>query len=268
MKIKRIVIFLLAFAITIIAYSPIVSHASLMKLSTDRLRYGVVGVNNTLSDNKRIRIEVHATASDKTYYVPYYRGDEFIDIPLMFGNGEYTISLYSGLYDNYYEFIEAKTVYLNMGDYDNIYLSSSVFVPWSDAKTATKKADELAAGKNGDYRKFYAIYDFVTQNVKYDFSKIDMKRSRSSPDETLACGSGTCMDFSVLLAAMLRCSGYKCKLVYGYKNGDRVYHSWNEVYLGDKWVTVDPTADAQYYECGIPFSYFKAAGDYVPDVAF
>jgi transglutaminase-like putative cysteine protease len=76
------------------------------------------------------------------------------------------------------------------------------------------------------------------------------------------------MDYSILLAAMLRCSGIKCKLVYGYKSDDTIYHSWNEVCLGGKWVIVDPTVDALCYESNISFKYSKSPGGYMQDVVF
>ncbi len=73
-----------------------------------------------------------------------------------------------------------------------------------------------------------------------------------SPAETLACRSGACRDFAVLMAATLRGMGVAARLASGYlgefgvekseRRAEGALHAWVEAYLpGAGWVGFDPT---------------------------
>lgn len=73
-----------------------------------------------------------------------------------------------------------------------------------------------------------------------------------SPAETLARGAGSCRDFAVLFAEVLRCNGVAARLASGFVwEGDRpeaerraasAMHAWVEACLpGAGWVGLDPT---------------------------
>jgi len=185
-----------------------------------------------------------------------------VDIPLMFGNDNYVISLYEEIGDKYYELRDSYDLDLQLSDYNTVYLSSSLIVPWADAPTTIAKAAELTKNKKSDFEKFHAIYKYIVENISYDPYKTVPSGYRSDPDATLAGGTGICLDFSVLQAALLRSVGVKCRVVYGSeKDVDRL-HSWNEVYFRGRWVTIDPTKDAQYYAAHAPYNYAKLAKNY------
>lgn len=233
-----------------------------LDISMQRKSGGVVGVKVSGASNKRLQIGVYASEKDETYFLPYRKDDAEIDVPLMFGNGKYVISLFEEINNNYYSPVDSYAFDFQLRDYEDVYLSSSVIVPWRGAEKTVAKAAELTAGIKGDSDKFYAIYKYITENVRYDISKETEAGYRSRPDATLEDGSGICLDLAVLLASMARSSGVKCKLVYGYAYGSGILHSWNEVYVKRKWIVVDPTMDSHCFVSRIPYSYSKKAADY------
>ncbi|MGE0723817.1 MAG: transglutaminase N-terminal domain-containing protein [Alphaproteobacteria bacterium] len=107
-----------------------------------------------------------------------------------------------------------------------------------------------------------------------------------SPMDTIACGSGTCRDFAVLLAEAARSLGIGARIVTGYlvdraqapvSRGGDATHAWTELYLpGAGWIAYDPTngtvggadlirvAVARAIEQVVPIagSFFGEAGDY------
>lgn len=63
--------------------------------------------------------------------------------------------------------------------------------------------------------------------------------------QVLQTRAGDCNEHAVLYAALARAVGLPARVVAGlvYQNGAFLYHAWNEVWLGDQWVTVDAIFD-------------------------
>ncbi len=73
-----------------------------------------------------------------------------------------------------------------------------------------------------------------------------------APEETLRRGSGSCRDFGVLLAEVLRSNGVAARLASGFvwegdkaeedRRAESAMHAWVEAYLpGAGWIGLDPT---------------------------
>ena len=254
---KRIIIFIMTFFFVTSQIGALTAYGDKMTVISDKLDEGIICVNVSGESTKRMRIGIHAKNGNQTYFYTYSKGDGEIDVPLIFGNDSYSIELYEEVSDKYYKLCDSQDVVLQMPDYDDVYLASSFKVPWDDAKNTIKKAGELAGKKKNDFDKFNAIYEYVVKNITYDTDKKVESGYCSSPDETLNCGTGICIDYAVLMASMLRSLDIKCKLIYGYAQDMSGYHSWNEVYIKGKWVIVDPTKDAQCYFANKQFKYSK-----------
>ena len=64
--------------------------------------------------------------------------------------------------------------------------------------------------------------------------------------KALARGYGECTDFADLLTTLARAAQIPARTVYGlaYRDGSNpvfMYHAWNELYVDNRWVAVDPT---------------------------
>ncbi|HSP96289.1 MAG TPA: transglutaminase-like domain-containing protein [Candidatus Dormibacteraeota bacterium] len=63
--------------------------------------------------------------------------------------------------------------------------------------------------------------------------------------QVLETRAGDCNEHAVLYAALARAVGLPARVVAGlvYQNGAFLYHAWDEVWLGDGWLTVDAIFD-------------------------
>jgi len=94
-----------------------------------------------------------------------------------------------------------------------------------------------------------ALNSWLHENITYE------RREEGDPlpvEQTLREGKGSCRDFSVLLAEVLRAHGVAARLVSGFlweagvaeeeRRADNALHAWVEGYLpGAGWVGMDPT---------------------------
>jgi hypothetical protein len=79
------------------------------------------------------------------------------------------------------------------------------------------------------------------------FRTLEKKPVASIPNalQVLEMGAGDCNEHAVLYAGLARAAGLPSRVVAGvvYAEGVFLYHAWNEVWLGQRWVSVDPAFD-------------------------
>ena len=265
---KRFLAYATAFSLSVSLIGAYASYGDEMQISAVNRSDGIVSIDIIRSTDKKTRISITSTDKKRTYNYPHVPGEGEIDIPLIFGNGHYEINLLRELEGYAYEIMDTHSLILDLADYDAVYYSSSVMVPWGSSVKTVKKADELTAGAKSNFEKFAAIYVYMTENIIYDiYKRVDIGYL-SDPDVTLSDGSGICLDLAVLFAALVRAAGVKCRLVYGYVSDAAGLHSWNEVYLKGQWIIVDPTRDSQYFISQIPYRYAKSPENYESIVIF
>lgn len=122
----------------------------------------------------------------------------------------------------------------------------NVYVYYMKASTAVKLSYEICDGLSSDKDKVKAIYNYIVENIKYDyaFAKTAAPGYMDS-ERCLKNKSGICGDYSVLFATMCRAQGIPCIVVEGYVTADGdVYHAWNQVYYNNEWHFYDTTFDA------------------------
>jgi hypothetical protein len=113
-----------------------------------------------------------------------------------------------------------------------------------------KTAKELVKNETDSRKKAYAIYTWVSRNIKYDYDKakkvsIDPRGVPSGAQEAFSSRKGICFDYASLYVAMCRAVGLKVRLVtgLGYSGVSWGDHAWNQVYspLESRWINVDAT---------------------------
>lgn len=100
-----------------------------------------------------------------------------------------------------------------------------------------------------------AIYDYVVENLNYDFSRVEGEEPRLGGAKTLSNpDSAVCLEFTDLFVTLARAAGIPAREVdgYAYTQNERqrplslekdILHAWPEYYDDEKqtWIMVDPT---------------------------
>lgn len=99
-----------------------------------------------------------------------------------------------------------------------------------------------------DLEKETAVYTWLTENVDYDWSHMDIMaettRDAYVPYGGLVNQSAVCLGYATSFQLLMDTAGIECVTVVGaafHSTGD---HAWNMVKLDGNWYCVDPTWDA------------------------
>ena len=116
-----------------------------------------------------------------------------------------------------------------------VYKMTSEMEADLDAKARAIVA-RIAPDSMSQSKKELAIHDWIVNNTRYDQSyKI------YDPYNTLIKHTGVCEGYSLLAQKMFTIAGIKSIVVEGTAKGQA--HSWNMVYIDNKWRNVDVTWD-------------------------
>ena len=235
--------------IGVYAYSDISIDINKAKEGIVKVSYGGI--------NKKTKVMVEK-GLEKYYYDLNKEEDCF---PLQFGQGNYTVAVLENTSGNNYKVLSKKTFNADIKDENEVYLKSAQPVIWNENMKAIKFAKTVSQDKKTTTEIVQALYDYIVDNVKYDYVKIKNISSDYIPNiETIFKeGKGMCYDYSALFGAMLRSCGIPAKLVKGYKDDIKDYHAWNEVYMDGDWVVIDTTYDVWLLENGTSYSMIKDA---------
>lgn len=238
--------------------------------------YVTVTVNELAGSNTRIQVHV-SWANDYNFSVSdrseYLAQGEWL-IPLRNGSAEYVVRLsYASLAC---EHMRTEAEQAEMNDYhrasslvakfnaeiNNPEAVWTMSTPRADFEKAPKtqaKAKELTKNCKSDTEKVTAIFNWITNNIKYDHAlansiqacenaanstcSLDNPNGRHTTlapsdaldyydlDKILTNKSGVCVHYAVLTVGMLRSVGVPCRTVtgLGYGNGEWYGHAWVEI---------------------------------------
>lgn len=261
---KRVVFFMVTLTALMVLAGTTTLAASTIDINTENAEEGYISVKFNTGSDKKIKLLV--ASGDTKYYYNLTNSDTYVNFPLQFGNGIYTVAIYENTAGTKYRKLVSKRFNVTIPDQKTVYLNSIQEIEFHDKDdaavlkaevlkaegTKAKRArtgDEAAELTDKELVELY--YNFVVETIVYDYEKIENLEYNYLPDNnlTVATESGICYDYSSLLASMLRSQDIPTKMIKGYTSWTDVYHAWNEIYLADedRWVIVDTTYDAYLY---------------------
>lgn len=246
--------------ICVLLLNPIVADASSnIAIDTKNAKEGIVRISYT-GINKKTKVMVEKNSTK--YYYDLKNEEEIF--PLQLGEGSYTVAVLENTTGNKYKVLTRKSFKADISEKNSVFLKSAQPVLWNEDMEAIELAKSLAQGKEDSEKVVQAIYDYVVNNIDYDYKKIDKLSTDYTPDidTVLKDGKGICYDYAVLFAAMLRSQGIPAKLIKGYRDGMNTYHAWNEVYLDGSWKVMDTTYDAWLLKSGTSCEMFQDKNEY------
>lgn len=138
-------------------------------------------------------------------------------------------------------------------------------VPDSVTYDGQSFANHLLFQYKTDEQRLYALYSWITSNIRYNSDSSYYYTFNGSQEEKVTAilrrRKGVCEQFATLLTEVSNLAGIRAYLVHGYAEagaGSRnVAHSWCAIRLNNEWRLYDPTWDATRAQTG--FRYFKVS---------
>lgn len=241
-------------------WGPIAVYASSnIAIDSNKAGEGIVRViYNGINKKTKVMVEKGSTK----YYYDLKKEEGFF--PLQLGQGNYTVTVLENITGTKYNAVATKSFRAEISEENSVYLKSTQPILWDKDMEAVRLAKSLTQGEEDDKKVVQALYDYVINNINYDYKKVDKLTLDYTPDidAILKDGKGICYDYSVLFGAMLRSRGIPAKLIKGYRNGIKEYHAWNEVYLDSSWKVIDTTYDAWALKAGTSYQMFQDKNEY------
>lgn len=206
------------------------------------------------------KVKFQVTGPDAvTYTYNLHGGYEYF--PLSAGSGTYTFGIYENITSNQYSVNMVQTLDITVANSFGAFLYPNQYCMFNSSSAAVKKAAELAYSANNDLDVVTNIYDYVIENISYDYDKASTVTSgyTCDVDATLSSKKGICLDYAGLMTCMLRSQNIPTRLEVGYAGS--AYHAWISTYItdvgwvngiikfdGSSWSLMDPTFAANSSE--------------------
>lgn len=215
------------------------------------------GYLTAVSDSADQKMNVQLTAEDGVIYSYFVDPGESAVIPFTSGSGTYQVCCYQQIDGSQYAALYADSLEVSLENEFLPFLYPNQYVNFTPDSEAVSLALSIVSEDTSDVDALQAIYNYVVQNLTYDYDLADNVESGYIPDidATLSTKKGICFDYAALTTAMLRARDIPCKLQIGYAG--TVKHAWISVYIrskgwvdkavefsGDSWSRMDPTFDS------------------------
>lgn len=215
------------------------------------------GYLTAVSDSQDLKMNVQLTAEDGVIYSYFIDPGESTVIPFSSGSGTYQVCCYQQIDGSQYAALFADTLDISLKNEFLPFLYPNQYVNFTPDSESSKLALSIVSEDTSDVDALQAIYNYVVENLTYDYDLADTVESGYIPDvdATLQSKKGICFDYAALTTAMLRARDIPCKLQIGYAG--TVKHAWINVYIrskgwvdkavefsGDSWSRMDPTFDS------------------------
>lgn len=192
------------------------------------------------------RMKLQVTNGEQSYNYDLPNDGTPIIVPVNMGNGDYTARIMLNTSGDRYVEVFSTTASITLADENAPFVRPNTICNYTQDSACVTLANELCANAATESDAFDAIFDYICNNITYDFEKANQLADATgyipNPDETLASGKGICFDYASLAAAMLRSQGIPTKILTGYVAPDNVYHAWDMIYIDGAWVSLHISA--------------------------
>ena len=155
----------------------------------------------------------------------------------------------------------------NDGFYDYIELTYTLtyYTSYEQEELVTAQVNALLNDLNlagmTNYQKIKAVYDYMCQNITYDYAHLNDNsyKLQYTAYAALINKTSVCQGYAVLLYRLLLEMGIDCRVIPGIGNGGP--HAWNIIKVGNYYYNTDATWDAGRTHYG----YFLRGSNYFPD---
>ncbi len=217
---------------------------------------GYVMVKYT-GNNHKVKLQI--VGPNKITYTYNLKKGDYEAFPLTSGNGSYTVNVFENVQGTTYAQAYGTTVQVALQDPLLPFLHPSQYVNYTAESAVVAKGAELAVGAANELEIVERVFNYVSENISYDYDKAATVQSGYLPsvDQILNIKKGICFDYSAVMATMLRTQNIPTRLEVGYVS-DGTYHAWISVYIkdkgwvngiiqfdGSKWKRMDPTFISQ-----------------------
>ena len=126
-------------------------------------------------------------------------------------------------------------------------------------------SNRIVGDAKDDWEKVFRIYKFVSSEMAYDRTEAETSSAgfQDSAVNVIRSGRAICEGFSNAFVALCRAQGIPAAVEFGIgfsdykamttkkpKTSDLADHAWAAVYLGGKWLFLDPTYDMSRFYYG------------------
>ncbi len=207
------------------------------------------------------KVKLRIIGPDEVVYTYDLHGPGPETFPLSSGNGNYTVTIYENIEGTSYSTCLYAEITVEIADEFLPYLYPNQYVNFNSSSLTVAKGAELVQEATTDLETVTLIYDYITSSITYDYAKAEDPPVgyTTDVDEILQSGTGICLDYAAVMAAMLRSQCIPTRLEIGYAKD--AYHAWISVYVedigwlngiiefdGTGWTLVDPTFGANTEE--------------------
>jgi hypothetical protein len=221
-------------------------------------------------DSGKVKLQITGP-SEITYTYNLTVGNPTDEVfPLQSGNGQYLVNVFENLQGTQYTTVFSQMVDVTLTNEFGPFLYPNQYCTFSADSLAVKKAEDLAFTCNNDLEVVSEVYNFMIENIKYDYDEAETVQSGYLPDinEVMTTKKGICLDYSALMCSMLRSQRIPTRMEIGYAG--TAYHAWISTYIedigwvngmiqfdGKEWSLMDPTFASNTEE--------KALKDFIGD---
>lgn len=166
----------------------------------------------------------------------------------------------------------------------SVYDTSAILAAWEEGDPAGLSAHDRAIYDSAadvlgsilrdsmdGFAKEAAIYEWLLQNVEYDWTHTDVMaetpRESYTPYGGLVNHTAVCLGYATTFQLLMELAGIECITVVGAGAASAEDHAWNMARLDGEWYCADVTWDRGYWEEGQPngreWRFFNVTSDYM-----